>query len=201
MEEIIFYKEWLGVSKMEFRILAMLADAGTFQGNLSDICRYFQITSQTKIRQAIENDIRSLEEKDFLIRKWKSERIFELSIIPQKNEIKIDRENYYFVRNHNYQEEVSWQVVLKVYFWIVSHYLECVNKSEKELETTLWEIAVDIASSKDQVSNAIRVLENECSCIRRKINRVWDPDKGKWYCSGQTIIPSAFWNKKNYFSP
>ena len=39
MEEIVFYESWFPLDKKHFRILAMLADKGNFQGSLAQMCR------------------------------------------------------------------------------------------------------------------------------------------------------------------
>ena len=63
-DKITFYAEWLPLDKKEFRILAMLADTGVFIGNLSDICRYFNLTTTTRINSFIKNT------ESFILNLW-----------------------------------------------------------------------------------------------------------------------------------
>ena len=66
MDDITFYKAWLRLDKKEFRILAMLADQGEFSGNLSDLCRYFSLSPQTRNRTQLSNFLQILLEiQDF----------------------------------------------------------------------------------------------------------------------------------------
>lgn len=61
MEEIIFYDSWLPLDKKHFRILAMLADKGNFQGSLAQMCRNLSITSgQQKTNNALKESIEYL---------------------------------------------------------------------------------------------------------------------------------------------
>lgn len=66
METLVFYREWFPLPKGEFRIMAMLADKGQFRGNLSDLCRYFFVSLQTKNRNNLRNSINALSEKRFI---------------------------------------------------------------------------------------------------------------------------------------
>ena len=49
MEKIVFFWEWLRLPKEEFNILMMLADmGGSFSGNLSEMCRYFHVSTDNR---------------------------------------------------------------------------------------------------------------------------------------------------------
>ena len=52
-----FFREWLPLAKSDFRILALLADKGDFDGNLSDLCRCFSLDTQTKNRNKLREAI------------------------------------------------------------------------------------------------------------------------------------------------
>ena len=54
MEYVIFFLEWLPLPKAQFNILAMLAEqGGSFSGNYSEICRYLNVTPQSRNRNAL----------------------------------------------------------------------------------------------------------------------------------------------------
>ena len=58
MEEIVFYESWLPLDKKHFRLLAMLADKGNFQGSLAQICRNLSMASgQAKTNNSLKESI------------------------------------------------------------------------------------------------------------------------------------------------
>ena len=67
MEKITFYREWLPLDKKDFRILALLADKGMFQGNLSDLCRYFSLNPQQRNRNQIRESIQRLKKAKMIV--------------------------------------------------------------------------------------------------------------------------------------
>ena len=57
-EYIVFYDDWLPLPKAEFNVLAMVAEqGGTYAGNLSDMCRYLNVTPQTRNREQLRSAI------------------------------------------------------------------------------------------------------------------------------------------------
>ena len=83
MSGIVFFREWFPLPKGEFRIMAMLAEKGQFRGNLSDLCRYFSVSPQTKSRRALKNQISELEKKGF-ITVQKTRNTYTLKAIPKE---------------------------------------------------------------------------------------------------------------------
>jgi len=67
-ESITFYWEWLQLPKAQFYLLMMIADKGnSFCGNLSDICRYQNIsTNNNSNKRRIKAAINDLILKGFL---------------------------------------------------------------------------------------------------------------------------------------
>lgn len=111
---LVFYKEWLPLAKSEFRLLAMLADLGSFEGNLSDICRYFALNPQTKTRNAIKASLQRLETLGF-IKCEVSGRSYRIVSLPQAQTILLPRKYFEaLVQNEFTAEEVSKEAVLKV---------------------------------------------------------------------------------------
>ena len=55
---IVFYEEWLPLPKAEFNVMAMVAEqGGTYSGNYSDMCRYLNVTPQTRNREQLRTAI------------------------------------------------------------------------------------------------------------------------------------------------
>ena len=114
-KDLVFYREWFPLPKGKFRILAMLADKGQFNGNLSDLCRYFFVNPQTATRNRLANQINSLEEQGYIKVKRKG-RTYTLTAIPKARIIKIAREHYELIRTRTRApdgESVAWENVLK----------------------------------------------------------------------------------------
>ena len=85
MEKVIFYLEWLPLPKAQFNILAMLAEqGGSFSGNYSDMCRYLNVTPQSRNRDALRTAIETLSSNGFI--EWESRgRTQHLKLIPKAN--------------------------------------------------------------------------------------------------------------------
>ena len=184
MEKITFYREWLPLDKKDFRILAMLADKGKFQGNLSELCRYFSLNPQQRNRNQIRESIRRLKKARMIVSEVKG-RMYTLRLLPKGKEISIPRTWLETLLRHEYEgEPVSWEAVLKVLLWIVEH---------QGRITTNNEIAADLGISVSTVVSAKNVLEREHSAItRRKISKKIGEN---FFCSiGHELNASAWWS-------
>lgn len=115
MADLTFYREWLPLDKKEFRILAMLAEAGgEYNGNLSDMCRYFSLSAQSKSRAALQKAIQSLTEQCFMESSIQGQKYL-LRVLPKEKKIKMPDKWFAEVRSRNYSaESVSWEAVIKV---------------------------------------------------------------------------------------
>lgn len=184
MEKITFYREWLPLDKKDFRILAMLADKGIFQGNLLDLCRYFSLNPQQRNRNQIRESIQRLKKAKMIVSEQKG-RTYTLRLIPKEKEISIPRKWLETLRRHEYSgESVSWEAVLKVLLWIIEHQGQV---------TTNNKIADDLGVSVSTVVSAKRVLEREHSAIkRRKVSKKTGENS---FCSiGHELNASAWWS-------
>lgn len=184
MEKITFYREWLPLDKKDFRILALLADKGMFQGNLSDLCRYFSLNPQQRNRNQIRESIQRLKKAKMIVSEVKG-NTYTLRLIPKEKEISIPRKWLETLRRHEYAgEPVSWEAVLKVLLWIIEH---------QGRITTNNEIAADLGISVSTVVSAKNVLEREYSAItRRKVSKKTGEDT---FCAiGQELNASAWWS-------
>lgn len=183
-ENIVFYREWLKLDKREFRVLALLADRGSFQGNLSDMCRYFSLNPQTSTRNRLHDSIQKLQEQGFLSCEIKG-RNYILQAIPKDKEIEMPKEWFKILLQHDYtSESVSWEAVLKVYLWILDN---------KEPVITNKQIANDLVLSVSTVCSAKNVLEREYHAIERE--RITERiGEDRFRNLGQEITPMAWWS-------
>ena len=162
MDEITFYQEWLALNKNEFRILAMLADKGEFIGNLSTLCRYFSLTTQSRNINQMRTSIENLHEKGFISCQI-SGRTYRLKAIPKEKEIRVSqRWVRALIQHEKFSEDVAWEQVLKVYLWIASN---------KEPIVTNEMIATALNTSVSTIGLAKNVLQHEYDAIsRRKVS-------------------------------
>ena len=184
METIVFFLEWLALPKAEFRIVAMLAEqGGTYSGNLSDMCRYFSVTPQSRNREQLQTAIESLTSKGFLTSE-KLGRTYHLKLIPKAKEITIHREWAQRIISHDYSSEsVSWEAVLKVLLWIV--------QNEQPIVTNAM-LAAALNISPSTIGSAKNVLEKEYEAITRK--RVSEKLGDDFFMViGQELAASAWW--------
>ena len=187
MERLVFYREWFPLPKGEFRIMAMLADKGQFRGNLSSLCRYFFVSPQTQNRDALREQISSLEKKGF-ITVQQAGRTYTLTAVPKAQRIEIAREHYESIRTRIKSakgESVAWENVLKVYLWAWENDYDSIITNQM--------IRDDLGLSDGVICSAKNVLDREFGAIhRKKVSRLmWN---GEIHTQGQNIGASAFWN-------
>ena len=187
MENIIFYREWFHLPKGQFRIMAMLADKGQFRGNLSDLCRYFFVSPQTKTRRALCVAISELVKQGFI--KCQQERnTYTLTAIPKEKKIEIAREHYERIRARHRAsdgESVAWEAVLKVFLWIWE------NDYDQLITNQMIREELDLSDG--VICSAKNVLDREFGAIRRQRVSKLMPS-GEIHTQGQNIGASAFWN-------
>ena len=189
METLVFYREWFPLPKGQFRIMAMLADKGQFRGNLSDLCRYFFVSPQTKTRRSLCEAISALAEQGFI--KCQQERnTFTLTAIPKAQRVEIAREHFERIRTRQRPsdgEAVAWECVLKVFLWIWENDYD-------SLITNLM-IREDLCLSDGVICSAKHVLDREFGAIRRhRVSKLMP--NGEIHTKGQNIGASAFWNSE-----
>lgn len=188
-KDLVFYREWFPLPKGKFRILAMLADKGQFNGNLSDLCRYFFVNPQTATRNRLANQINSLEEQGYIKVKRKG-RTYTLTAIPKARIIKIAREHYELIRTRTRTpdgESVAWENVLKVYLWALENNFDNIITNQM--------IQDDLLLSAGVICSAKNVLDREFGAIhRQKVSKLM-PD-GEIHTIGQNLGTSAFWNSE-----
>lgn len=186
MEKATFYWEWVSLPKAEFNILAMLAEqGGSFCGNYADMCRYLNVTSQSKNRAQLKHSIESLSSKGLL--EWKEcGRTQKLMVVPKATAIALDRQLVRSVIRHDYtSEQVAFAQVLKVFVWIVHNKMEVV---------TNMMIADELGISESTVVSAKNVLIREYENVsRKKISE--KIGKNRFRTLGQELEASAIWSK------
>ena len=185
MEKVIFYLEWLPLPKAQFNILAMLAEqGGSFSGNYSDMCRYLNVTTQSRNRDTLRTAIETLSSNGFI--KWESRgRTQHLKLIPKAKEVRLDRLWVQSVIRHDYStESVALAPVLKVFMWIAAY---CTGE---EISTNEM-IAGSLNISESTVCAAKNVLQYEYENItRKKVYSWWGDD---CFCTGQELAANAWW--------
>ena len=186
-DKITFYAEWLPLDKKEFRILAMLADKGTFIGNLSDICRYFNLTATSQTRNKLRDSIELLQSQHFINSNLKG-RTYNLSLIPKESELKIPQEWYEALLSHSYSaDSVAWEMVLKTLLWILLY-----SDNGEQVLTNEW-IASELNTSVSTICSAKNVLEKDFEAILRERVSI-KLSEGHFMNIGQHITPCAWWD-------
>lgn len=184
MSNAKFHPEWLGVEKNQFRILSLLAPTGEFTGNLSDMCRRLNISTQTRNRNKLRENIAELAAGGY-ISIIQNGRTYTLRATPKETVIEIPTEWLGRIMNQNYSSEsVSWQVVLKVLLWIF------YNSNKPIVRRS--EIAAELNIGVDTVTSALNVLDNDFfAIIREKITK--QIESGDFRCIGLELKPAAWW--------
>ena len=186
MDNIItFSKEWFPIEKEQFRVLALLADhKGEYSGNLSDMCRYFNLTLQTSNRNRIKEAIVRLAESGYITYVKKGNTyLLHLCTISEEDRLNIPQEWYKEIKDHTFSRSVAWEQVVKVYLWL----------QENEGMFTNAEIAARLNVSADVITNATLVLQNDFSAIFKKV--VKEKIRDCWCTFGQQATITAWWTK------
>lgn len=185
MEKAVFFEEWLPLPKAEFNVLAMVAEqGGSYSGNYSDMCRYLNVTPQSRNREQLRSAIESLTSKDFLSCDTRG-RTHHLKVIPKATEVQIPRPWVQSVVRHDYTSEaVAFAQVLKVFLWIVQNDMDVVTNAM---------IAEDLKISESTICAAKNVLQYEYENItRKKISAKWGDS---FRSLGQELEASAWWTE------
>lgn len=183
-----FYKEWLTLPKNEFRILIMIAESEPFVGKLSDMCRYFLNTSQSKNKKKLKADINSLIEKGIITAELCG-KIYTLSAIPkgEENIIKLPREwiDLKRMRERKFSVSVSFEAVVKVLLFVIEFQKEKVTNEmiEKYLDM-----------SESVLTKAKRVIREDFEALHIDYLRNQDT-QGVYRCEGQIFTLSAWINQ------
>ena len=182
MSNVKFYYEWLPLDKNDFRILALLAGYGDFQGNFSDLCAALSLSKSGKNNKSLQNSIERLQQESYIEAETKSEQI-KLSIVPKENEIWIEKERFAQIFCKKFITSVSWQNVLKVYLWI--------NKNVTNELIHRAEIADAINVSNSSIISATNVLQDELKFIVKETVITKNADD-EYVTQGQYIEEGAF---------
>ena len=185
MEQPIFYTEWLPLEKKQFRILALLAVLGEFNGSLSDMCRHFQMTVQSRNRNALRDSIKTLAAQNLLTSE-QSGRTYHLIPVPKEHEIRPLADVTQAIMKHEYNSEnVAWEQVLKVYLWIFHNKKSIITDAE---------ISADLCTSSATIGAAKNVLEKDLDIVNRRIRAIKLDDES-FMRIGQTLETFAWWER------
>lgn len=185
-EYITFYREWLPLDKRDFRILTMLADKGTFRGNLTALCRYLSLSpGQQKTNLALRQSIEALTSNGYITSKL-SGRTYQLAIIPKAQPIKVARRWFDDVmKADSFSETVSWEMVVKTLIWISGNPLGDLVLNDG--------IAAELNTSVDTLCAAKNVLDKDFHAIIRDLeNRTLS--NGEKRTIGQHLAVFAPWS-------
>lgn len=184
-EKVVFYREWLPLPKDQFLILAMTAaHRGCFKGTYADMCRYINVTPQTRNREKLKLAIETLVSGGFISRTITG-RIHEIKPIPKEEEIRIPLLLVQSILRHDYSTEAVAAVqVLKTLLWITRNKADIITNKM---------IARDLKISESTVVNAKNVLEREYETITKQ--RISEKVSDDFFITlGQRLQASAWWN-------
>lgn len=182
---ITFDIEWLSLPKAEFKMLLMIADIGQNLGNASDMCRYFNHSIQSKTKNKLRKALKSLVEQDVInleLNKNNYTATLQKEIL-QANKVEVKRKYVTEILHHNYTQSVAWEIVLKVYIWLLQ---------VGENLFTNRQIGECICVSESTVTEAKNALKEMGAVL---INKITIKEGEQFYkCIGQKVEHSAFWN-------
>lgn len=185
-EYITFYREWLSLDKRDFRILTMLADIGSFRGNLTALCQYLSLSpGQKKTNAALRQSIETLTSNGY-ITSTLSGRTYQLAIIPKEQPIEVARRWFDNVmKADRFSETVSWEMVVKTLVWISGNSLSNLVVNDT--------IAAELNTSVGTLGVAKNVLEKDFHSIIREVEKYTLPN-GEKRNRGQRLAVYADWS-------
>lgn len=158
-QNTIFYRDWLPLPKNQFRILLHLARFGSFNGNLTDLCRYFSLSPQTKNRNKLRESIETLAESE-MIEYSKLGNTWNLKLIPKEKEMILPSDWVDAFTGKPYSYSVSAENLIKVLLWIAD-YGDGLFTNRK--------IAKDLNISVSTIGLAKNVLKQDFDAIHHEI--------------------------------
>lgn len=188
MEKIVFFWEWLRLPKEEFNILMMLADmGGSFSGNLSEMCRYFRVsTDNSKNKAPLKSAIDSLTAKGF-ITSQKSGYTYHLQVIPKEEKVELLRKWVDpILHADRFSESVAKAPVIKSLIWISQNSYSKVITNDQ--------VVPDLNISVSTFGSAKNVLEKDFRVIMRELEQVTLPN-GEKRNIGQRLGVPADWSE------
>lgn len=188
METIVFFWEWLRLPKEEFNILMMLADnGGSFSGNLSEMCRYFHVsTNNSKNKAPLKSAIDSLTAKGF-ITSQKSGYTYHLQVVPKEEKVELLRKWVDpILQADHFSESVAKAPVIKSLIWI--------SQNSYSKVVTNDQIVPDLNISVSTFGSAKNVLEKDFRVIMRELEQVTLPN-GEKRNIGQRLGVPADWSE------
>lgn len=176
-----FYREWLPLPKDQFRILLHLARFGSFSGNLSDLCRYFSLSLQTKNRNNVRNAIEALAAAG-MIECSHSGNTYNLQLLPKEKEIDLPCAWVDSFTNKPFSYTVAKEQVIKVILWLADYGSGLFTNDM---------IAADLGISVSTIGEAKKVLKYDFEAIMQEIITV-KTTNGKYRRIGQAVNISAW---------
>jgi hypothetical protein len=185
-EYITFYREWLSLDKRDFRILTMLADIGSFRGNLTALCQYLSLSpGQKKTNAALRQSIETLTSNGYITSALTG-RTYQLAIIPKEQPIEVARRWFDNVmKADRFSETVSWEMVVKTLVWISGNSLSNLVVNDT--------IAAELNTSVGTLGVAKNVLEKDFHSIIREVEKYTLPN-GEKRNRGQRLAVYADWS-------
>lgn len=188
--KVRFYREWLTLSKNDFRILAMLAEqGGSFKGSLADMCRLLNVTTgQSKTNAKLRTSIETLTANGYISHQ-KQGNTYTLTLIPKETEIKVFRkwvEDVIYVKGFE-NESVAWEQVLKMLIWVYGQ--------DGMAYYTAREIGEELGVSGDVVGAAYKVLDKQFGSIAREPEN-YKTSNGEYRTKGQYFIGAQPWSRE-----
>ena len=180
-KSVKFYREWLPLPKDQFRILLHLARFGSFSGNLSDLCRYFSLSLQTKNRNNVRNAIEALSESG-MIECSHSGNTYKLQLIPKETEIDLPCAWVDAFTSKPFSYTVAKEQVIKVLLWLADYGSGLFTNDM---------IAADLKISVSTIGEAKKVLKHDFEAIMQEIISVKTMN-GDYRRIGQTVMISAW---------
>jgi hypothetical protein len=188
MDIVLFYRYWLPLPKEEFNILMMLADmGGRFRGNLSEMCRYFHVsTNNSKNKATLKKAIDSLTTKSF-ITSQKSGYTYNLQIIPKEKKVELLRKWVDpILQADNLSESVAKAPVIKSLIWISQNNLSKIVTNDQ--------IVPELNISVSTFGSAKNVLEKDFHAIIRELEKT-TLKNGEKRNIGQRLGVPADWSE------
>lgn len=177
MSNIKFFYEWLSLDKNDFRILALLAAKGDFKGNFSDLCAALSLSRSGKNNKSLDASITRLRDQNYITAEINDNQI-QMAIIPKAEEIYISEERFAQIFGKKFKAGVAWQVVLKVYLWLVySSTNDLIHRAD---------IAETVNVSPSSITSATNVLQDELHYFHKKTEKNFSD--GKYITLGQYIV-------------
>ena len=161
----------------------MVSEKGSFVGNLSEICRWFSLSTETRNRNKIKRSITFLSKNKF-IKYSRNGNTYTINIVPKENAIEIPDFTLEKIKTADCSgTSIDWINLLKLYLLIEHH---------SSIKATYNDISKILNVGETTLANAKKILDKNFHELSIDKIKKKQPDGSYWVVGQEFTMGAAF---------